>query len=244
MRPPLRCCWTDAHRLSPRHLDLERESSSSRRARLFVVCACADWQLDLIRDGAGFRCGTGHAGLATAVYDDHGRPRPGPLRSAGPAAESQRGHGLFIVAALVCTGGSAGARDEKCVWALLSVSAWGTLLAHRAHCRPGRHAHRAGLRRETPRTRGPTVRHLVRGAGRTARPRVPPGPLRRTGGRAGRGEPSLSSYSVRQLSVARPAGVPSTHRSGSPARGDGGRRWLAETSPDGVPGTRRQGWRR
>jgi len=35
-----------------RHLDLDRDSFSLRRARMFVRFACADWQLDPIRDDA------------------------------------------------------------------------------------------------------------------------------------------------------------------------------------------------
>jgi hypothetical protein len=35
-----------------RHLDLDRDSFSLRRARMFVRFACTDWQLDPIRDDA------------------------------------------------------------------------------------------------------------------------------------------------------------------------------------------------
>ena len=71
-----------------RHLDLEGELSSARRARLFVEAACTDWQLEVIRDDAmvvvselvanavvhaGTGCQVvlryGARGLAIAVYD-------------------------------------------------------------------------------------------------------------------------------------------------------------------------------
>jgi hypothetical protein len=124
-----------------RHCDLECASSSPRRARLFVESACADWQLDQIRDPAvmvaselvanavqhaGTTCRLAlryrARGLAIAVYD-HDPDLALPLR---PVAESQRGHGLFIVAALSLHWGVSRGRDEKCVWAFLPVSAWAT----------------------------------------------------------------------------------------------------------------------
>ena len=71
-----------------RHLDLECEVSSARRARLFVEGACTDWQLEVIRDDAmvvvselvanavvhaGTGCQVvlryGARGLTIAVYD-------------------------------------------------------------------------------------------------------------------------------------------------------------------------------
>jgi hypothetical protein len=145
-----------------RHLDLQRESSSSRWARLFVVSAGADWQRDLIRDAAAFAAGPSTR-LAIADHDhDHDLARP--LR---PAAESQRGHRLFSVAALSRHGGSAGAGREMRV-VVAAPCRRGHLLAHRAHRCPGRHAHRAGLRRELLGC-GPHGPPPRRGAGRTAR---------------------------------------------------------------------------
>jgi hypothetical protein len=74
---------------------------------LFVVSAGADWQRDLIRDAAAFAAGPSTR-LAIADHDhDHDLARP--LR---PAAESQRGHRLFSVAALSLHWGSAGAGRE------------------------------------------------------------------------------------------------------------------------------------
>jgi hypothetical protein len=124
-----------------RHVDLERAVLAPRRARLFVDSACADWQLDQIRDPArvvaselvanavvhagtacrlALRCRAG--GLTIAVYD-HAPDRAIPLR---PVVESQRGHGLFVVAALSLDWGASQGRDEKCVWAFLPASAEAT----------------------------------------------------------------------------------------------------------------------
>jgi anti-sigma regulatory factor (Ser/Thr protein kinase) len=121
-----------------RHRDLDCELSSARRARLFVDAACTDWQLEVIRDdalvvvselvanavvhaGTGcrvvLRCGAG--GLTIAVYD-HAPDRALPLR---PVTESQRGHGLFMVAALSLHWGLSRGRGEKCVWAFLPATA-------------------------------------------------------------------------------------------------------------------------
>jgi hypothetical protein len=120
-----------------RHLDLQRESSSSRWARLFVVSAGADWQRDLIRDAAAFAAGPSTR-LAIADHDhDHDLARP--LR---PAAESQRGHRLFSVAALSLHWGSAGAGREMRV-GVAAPCRRGDLLAHRA--RPARDAMRTVL---------------------------------------------------------------------------------------------------
>ena len=124
-----------------RHLDLECGSSSPQRARLFIESACADWQLDLIRDparvvaselvanavqhaGTACRLTLRHRarGLTIAVYD-HAPDLALPLR---PVAESQRGRGLFIVAALSLHRGLSRGRNEKCVWAYLPISAWAT----------------------------------------------------------------------------------------------------------------------
>src|SRR5918994_2358204 len=121
-----------------RHLHLGCELSSARRARLFVEGACTDWQLEVIRDDAmvvvselvanavvhaGTGCQVvlryGARGLTIAVYD-HAPGLALPLR---PITESQRGHGLFMVAALSLHWGLSRGRGEKCVWAFLPTSA-------------------------------------------------------------------------------------------------------------------------
>src|SRR3954471_17778156 len=120
-----------------RRLHLGRELSSARRARLFVEGACTDWQLEVIRDdamvvvselvanavvhaGTGCRVVLRHGarGLTIAVYD-HAPDRALPLR---PVTESQRGHGLFMVAALSLHWGLSRGRAEKCVWAFLPAT--------------------------------------------------------------------------------------------------------------------------
>ena len=121
-----------------RHLDLECVLSSARRARLFVEGACTDWQLEVIRDDAmvvvselvanavvhaGTGCRVvlryGARGLTIAVYD-HAPDRALPPRLV---TESQRGHGLFMVAALSLHWGLSRGRGEKCVWAFLPATA-------------------------------------------------------------------------------------------------------------------------
>jgi len=121
-----------------RHLLLGRELLSARRARLFVEGACTDWQLEVIRDDAmvvvselvanavvhaGTDCRVmlryGARGLTIAVFD-HAPDLALPLR---PVTESQRGHGLFMVAALSLQWGVRPGRDEKCVWAFLPAAA-------------------------------------------------------------------------------------------------------------------------
>ena len=253
------CCWTSAHPPSPRHLDLECGSSSPQRARLFIESACADWQLDLIRDPARVVASElvanavqhrGHGlpvvtlrhrarGLTIAVYD-HAPDLALPLR---PVAESQRGRGLFIVAALSLHRGLSRGRNEKCVWAYLPISAWATysytvrtaardvtrvVLAYGPDSSDAAHA----------------VPHLVA--------LWPPSSAASSSGTWSTSwRPSWPRRAVFEFVFDAPAqlgqppaGVPSTHRPGSPARGDGGRRRLAETSPAGRPRTRRQGWRR
>jgi anti-sigma regulatory factor (Ser/Thr protein kinase) len=120
-----------------RRLHLGRELSSARRARLFVEGACTDWQLEVIRDDAmvvvselvanavvhaGTGCRVvlryGARGLTIAVYD-HAPDLALPLR---PVTESQRGHGLFMVAALSLHWGLSRGRGEKCVWAFLPAT--------------------------------------------------------------------------------------------------------------------------
>jgi hypothetical protein len=121
-----------------RHLHLGCELSSARRARLFVEGACTDWQLEVIRDDAmvvvselvanavvhaGTGCRVvlryGARGLTIAV-NDYAPDLALPLR---PVTESQRGHGLFMVAALSLHWGLSRGRGEKCVWAFLPATA-------------------------------------------------------------------------------------------------------------------------
>jgi anti-sigma regulatory factor (Ser/Thr protein kinase) len=132
-----RCAGSPRRPVVARHLDLERELSSARRARLFVEGACTDWQLEVIRDDAmvvvselvanavvhaGTGCRVvlryGARGLTIAVYD-HAPDLALPLR---PVTESQRGHGLFMVAALSLHWGLSRGRGEKCVWAFLPAT--------------------------------------------------------------------------------------------------------------------------
>src|SRR4051794_32412104 len=119
-----------------RRLHLGRELSSARRARLFVEGACTDWQLEVICDdamvvvselvanavvhaGTGCRVVLRHGarGLTIAVYD-HAPDLALPLRPV----ESQRGHGLLMVAALSLHWGLRRGRAEKCVWAFLPAT--------------------------------------------------------------------------------------------------------------------------
>jgi hypothetical protein len=121
-----------------RHLDLECASLSPRRAGLYVESACADWQLDQIRDDAvvvaselvanaaqhtGTACRLalryGERGLTIAVYDQN-PDLTLPLRSV---SERGRGRGLFVVTSLSSDWGVSRGRAEKCVWAFLPVSA-------------------------------------------------------------------------------------------------------------------------
>jgi anti-sigma regulatory factor (Ser/Thr protein kinase) len=133
-----RCAGSPRRPVVARHLDLECELSSARRARLFFDAACTDWQLEVIRDDAmvvvselvanavvhaGTGCRVvlryGARGLTIAVYD-HAPDLALPLR---PVTESQRGHGLFMVAALSLHWGLSRSRGEKCVWAFLPATA-------------------------------------------------------------------------------------------------------------------------
>jgi len=117
-----------------RHIHLERATSSPRRARLFVDAACADWQLDVIRNDAvavaselvanavrhaGTDCRLAlryrARGLTIAVYDRV----PGRLPVPHPFDASEGPHGLFIVGALSLQWGISRRRDEKCVWSFL-----------------------------------------------------------------------------------------------------------------------------
>jgi anti-sigma regulatory factor (Ser/Thr protein kinase) len=121
-----------------RTVELEQAWSSPRRARLFVRAACAEWQLEMIRDDAvavaselvanavlhagtacrlALRCR--ERGLTIAVYDRN-PDRLLPLRTV---AEGRQGHGLFLVAALSLHWAVHASGQEKCVWAFLPVAA-------------------------------------------------------------------------------------------------------------------------
>jgi hypothetical protein len=121
-----------------RHLDLDEEPSSPRRARLFVKTACKDWQLDAIGDDAtlvaselvenalsdaGTSCRLSirrdARGLTITVRDYRYRGLPLPL-ALDPAGH--RGHGLFLVAAISQAWGVSPTEDGKSVWALLPVT--------------------------------------------------------------------------------------------------------------------------
>jgi anti-sigma regulatory factor (Ser/Thr protein kinase) len=129
-----------------RHLDLERGSSSPRRARRFVESACADWQLDQVRvdavvvaselvtnavQHAGTACRLTlryrAGGLTITVYDQN-PDLTLPLRSVSARAGGRGlgGRGLFAVAALSSDWGVSRNGAEKCVWAFLPVSAGAT----------------------------------------------------------------------------------------------------------------------
>jgi hypothetical protein len=130
-------------RVLARHLDLEQPRSATRRARTFVQAACADWQLDEIRDdirddativacelvdnavrhaGPGYRLTLQYDvfGLTIAVRDR----RPDRLPQALPDGPGGPSHlsGLFLVAALSREWGVMPGQDEKTVWALLPAA--------------------------------------------------------------------------------------------------------------------------
>jgi hypothetical protein len=125
-------------RVAERHLDLEQPRPSPRWARAFVRAACADWQLDQIRDDATIVVSelvtnaVLHAGTAcrlTLRYDAFGLtiavrdyrpdrvPEPPPVDPEPP----QRLSGLLIVAALTREWGIMPRTDDKSVWALLPI---------------------------------------------------------------------------------------------------------------------------
>jgi anti-sigma regulatory factor (Ser/Thr protein kinase) len=116
-----------------RHLDLEQQLSSARRARLFVASACQDWQLDSIRDDAllvaselvenavlhaGTTCRLSlrldERGLRVAVRDY----RLGQLNLLRP----KPGHGLFLVSSVTREWHISPTDDGKSVLALLPVA--------------------------------------------------------------------------------------------------------------------------
>ena len=121
-----------------RHLDLEEEPSSPRRARLFVEAACQDWQLDAVCEDAvlvaselvGNAIAYAHTscrldirldalGLTIAVrdYDYRGLLNPLACTSAG-----RRDHVLFLVATISRAWGVNPTENGKSVWALLPVT--------------------------------------------------------------------------------------------------------------------------
>jgi hypothetical protein len=121
-----------------RHLNLDEQPSSPRRARLFVKTACTDWQLDAICDDAtlvaselvenavsdaGTSCRLSirrdARGLTLTVrdYEYRGLLQPLALDPTG-----HRGHGLLLVAAISQAWGVSPTEDGKSVWALLPVS--------------------------------------------------------------------------------------------------------------------------
>ena len=119
-----------------RHLDLDLELSSPRRARFFVATVCRDWQLDSIRgdavlvaselvDNAVVHARTAcrlavqldARGLSITVRDY----RLGQLNSLRPAP----GHGLFVVATVSRGWDVSPTEDGKNVCALLPTAGQG-----------------------------------------------------------------------------------------------------------------------
>jgi hypothetical protein len=120
-----------------RYLELDADSSSPRRARLFVDETTREWELGAVRDDAALVASelvanaVAHArtpcrldmrldrlGLTIAVrdYDSHGIP--GPLACT---ASGHRSHGLFLVTSISRTWGVSPTENGKSVWALLPV---------------------------------------------------------------------------------------------------------------------------
>jgi hypothetical protein len=120
-----------------RHLDLDEDSSSPRRARLFVDKALREWELRAVRDDAVLVASelVGNAlmhartpcqldlrldrlGLTIAVrdFDFHGILAPLACTATG-----HRSHGLFLVTSISRTWGVSPTENGKSVWALLPV---------------------------------------------------------------------------------------------------------------------------
>jgi hypothetical protein len=130
-----------------RHLDLDEEPSSPRRARLFVKGACTDWQVSALCDDATLVASelvenaVAHArtscqlsirldalGLTIAVRDHDHR---GVLIPLAINAAGHHDHGLFFVAAISRAWGVSPTEDGKSVWALLPATDSVTEAPHR-----------------------------------------------------------------------------------------------------------------
>jgi Histidine kinase-like ATPase domain len=120
-----------------RYIDLDDDSSSPRRARLFVDEASRDWGCDAIRDDAVLVASelvgnaVGHArtscrldiwldalGLTIAVRDYDSRGLLVPLTCS---ATGHRDHGLFLIASICRAWGVSPTENGKSVWALLPI---------------------------------------------------------------------------------------------------------------------------
>jgi hypothetical protein len=120
-----------------RHLELEGDSSSPRRARLFLRAASRDWELDAVGDDAVLVASelvgnaVAHArtscrldirldglGLTLAVRDYDYRGLLVPLACS---TSGRREHGLFLVASISRAWGVSPTENGKSVWALLPI---------------------------------------------------------------------------------------------------------------------------
>jgi hypothetical protein len=118
-----------------RHLDLDDDSSSPRRARLFVADTAREWGFDAVRDDAMLVASelvgnaVAHArtpcrlalrldalGLTVTVHDHDFRAWLVPLNCG---ATGHRDHGLFLVASISRAWGVSPTETGKSVWALL-----------------------------------------------------------------------------------------------------------------------------
>lgn len=124
-----------------RHLDLGDDSSSPRRARLFVGEASRDWGFDAVRDDAVLVASelvanaVAHArtpcrldlrldalGLTVTVHDYDFRGLLVPLACS---VTGHRDHGLFLVASISRAWGVSPTGNGKSVWALLPFPSGG-----------------------------------------------------------------------------------------------------------------------
>ena len=120
-----------------RHLDLDGDSSSPRRARLFVADASRDWGFGALGDDAMLVASelvgnaVAHArtscrldlrldglGLTIAVHDYDYR---GLLLPLACSTAGRREHGLFLVASISRAWGVSPTENGKSVWALLPL---------------------------------------------------------------------------------------------------------------------------
>jgi hypothetical protein len=120
-----------------RSIDLGDDSSSPRRARLFVDEAARDWGCDAVRDDAvlvaselvgnavahartscRLEIGLDALGLTIAVRDYDSRGLLVPLTCS---ATGHRDHGLFLVTSICRAWGVSPTENGKRVWALLPV---------------------------------------------------------------------------------------------------------------------------